>query len=230
MNDYDLRELLAEDTKAVLPPLRQWLTVAVVAGGLAMCALVGAGAVLSYGGLGRAAANRGCEANLLAGLLLVLLAGMLAGMARIVVDRRFEHELVFDTVRLAATLPVPLAALTFAAPGFMGCSFAVAMADWGALGRALLGTPGMTIAGAGAFAAGLALTNVVRVRVPLANVIEEYERLRGVGASNATIVDRALAAHDLLDEGSTLAGPLGGAMRIVDANTLLEQPAPPDDL
>lgn len=228
----DLEPLLPGDAAPAegTAPLRQWQLLALLGALAAGAMLVGAGVVLSEAGLGRAAANRQCNGSLLAGLLLLALAGGMAGMARIVVDRRYVHELFFDTARLAAGLPVPLLGLAVSAPGFMGCSFAVRVADWPLLGDALLGTPGMAIAGACAFATGIALTSVVRVRVPLATLIEEYERLQH-GDAPASLAERALAAHDLLDTGATLAGPLGGAMRLVDSSELLRDPGalPADD-
>lgn len=225
MPPHHLHDLLHEDDEgAPHPPLQHWLGVAATAMLLSVALLAGAGIVLSEAGLGRATVNRGCDGDFLLGLTLLVVSGALLGLARVSVDRRFAHEVTYDGMRLAATLPVPLLGLVLAAPAFLGCTFALEVAEWGLLGRALLGTPGIAVAAACAFSTGFVLTGIIRIRLPLGAVIEEFQRMHGAQTpadEQAARVERALAKHDT-DQGSAgWQSPLDAPMRIVDSRDLL---------
>lgn len=195
-----------DDGRPAHPALAHWQLLAIAAGAASLLLLLAAGVTLSANELGRSAVNPGCDASLLMGLLLLAAAGSLLGGARLLADLRFVHELWWDPIRLAVTVPAPAFALLLAGPNFLGCKAAIGFERWAAIGDALLGTPGLVLAGAAAFGLGIALTSALRVQLPATLLVAEYERLQAGGGLG--LVDRALAAHDLLEAGSSLPEPL----------------------
>jgi hypothetical protein len=193
MDREELVELLQEEeAPAAVGRMRSWAFVALLSALIALGAIWGAAAVLSEAALGRSAARPGCEPALGAGLLLLALAGAMLGLVRVAVDRRYPVETRYDMVRLAAALPVPVACLALTAPGFLGCELALKLdrIDW--LGRLVLGTPGLAIAAASALALGAAFVSAVRVQIPVALVIQQYELERSAGVAQPDLVDRVL--------------------------------------
>ena len=194
--DPELRALLHGDEPAGPTHLQHWQVVSLLAALLGLGCLIGAGTVLSRSGLGAATVNRSCDGSLLIGLALLVAAGSLVGLARIAVDRRHVSETWFDGLRAAVMVPVPALCLLLAAPGFLGCHAAIRFAGWGAIGEALLGTPGMAVAGASAFGVGAALASCVRVRIPAEAVIAEFERIRAHGRDPLERSLRRAATYD----------------------------------
>lgn len=204
MEDTDpasLSELLDDegDRSQEPQPLHGWAVVATLAVAIVFGSLLGAGAVLSEGGLGRSSVARGCSAKLGAGLMLFVFAGALFGVVRVAVDRRFAQEVVFDHTRFWALLPAPALLLLLSAPAFLGCEVATDIANMDGLGRTLTGTPGIALLGASAFAVGLVPTMAVRTRVPVSAIVQQFEQLRASGSAAPDPVERVLAA---LEEGT----------------------------
>lgn len=177
----------------------RWWVLAALMSVAALCSLFGAGMALSAAGLGGSIPARGCNSSLVGGLTLLILTGLLVGAVRIVVDRRHVgHELSVDWARVAACLPVPIAGLALAAPNFLACSAAGRLDQWGRIGRALLGTPGIAVASASAILLGLVVTWSIRVGVPHleAAMIYEYEEPSQVDQVLADVEARRAAADD----------------------------------
>lgn len=203
MTSPDIDALLQEDfdeppRPVGSPPQRGWVFVVLLALAMSAGVAIGAGMVLSSAGVASATVHRGCNGAFGAGLALLAGAGFLLGVARIAADRRHPHELYVDQVRMLVAPLVPIVLLALTAPGFMGCRRAERLSDWGEVGKALVGMPGMAIAAAAAFGLGVALTMLVRVRLPMEHVALAYAHIYGSlpELDEPDLVDRVLAEHE----------------------------------
>ena len=181
MTPTDIHALLAEDDDEAEPALRRrrsWTYWAAGAAALSLVLLVIAGNALSEARLGAATAFGECSTSLALALVIVVAAGVALGAARIASDVRFASEILFEPERWLAVLPPPALMLAATMPAFTGCPWAARFAEWPLVGGVLVGTPGLVLAGASAFGVGLALTLAVRVRVPIAHIVEAYEHAR----------------------------------------------------
>lgn len=158
---------------------RHWRQVSLSLVAVAIAVLAGAGVVLSQAQLGSASAFPGASLTRALGLLLVLIAGVCFGAARVALDRGDAGSLTIDTRAVWLSVP-PLAVFLLTAPGFIGWQWAIAIAELPAIGQALVRAPGFTLAGASAAALGYSIALLARPRVAVEDIIEGYERLKAV--------------------------------------------------
>ncbi len=167
----DEQPALDPATARLRSPVVAWPVIAVLLAFMACAVLIGAGWSLSEAGVGGSVVRRGCRPDLAGGLLLLMLAGGLAGTARVVVDLRSVYMVSFDWTRCLVLSPVPLLMLGLTAPGFLGCRGAARLAERGFLGDALLGAPGIAVTGAVAVLAGMVIPLSIRVQPPRGVVV-----------------------------------------------------------
>jgi hypothetical protein len=138
-------------------------TIALLA--LGTVALLVAGTLLEAANFGTSLRARTCDASPLAGLGMLACAGMLLAAAMQFARLRWDDGAVvtWDAGSLVLSLPVPALMLALTLPGVLGCSLARDIAQVGGLGDALVGTPGIALAAAGATLLGVALGAVAHV-------------------------------------------------------------------
>ena len=159
--------------------------------------VVGAALLARNQELGAAVLRRGCDGGIVLVLVMLVAAGVAAGLTRATVTwepgaRLFpEFELA-----MAAALPAALL-LGLTAPAFAGCKAAHRLADLGWLGNALLGAPGAIVAASCATAVGIAAGACICVHLPAAAMpLDPDDPLAVETAEHAERVARALDRAD----------------------------------
>ena len=147
---------------------------AAVAG--ACVALIAGGAQLAGADLGTSLRARGCDASALPGLALLAVGGVLAIAASALA--RLQHPaalLGWEWRGVWFLLPLPALVLAGTVPGVLGCSIGQDIAQLAVVGDALVGAPGIALAGAGAALAGAALGSCLHVTwlAPQSSVVDE---------------------------------------------------------
>jgi hypothetical protein len=171
MTSADIRDLLSEEERValtreeLLARRQRWSSVAWIFGGLALVSLIGAGIVLSRSGLGTAVVLRGCSWGFGAGLALILSAGGLLGLSHLALRMRRADRWTLSLNDALAYGGVPLVVALICVPAFIGCGFASRLSRLGLLGDAVVGAPGMAIAGASCFGVGYAMLAACRTYV-----------------------------------------------------------------
>ncbi len=143
---------------------RPWWAWHLALAALGAAALVGGGVALSNAELGTSLRTRGCDASPLGGLVLLLVGAILVTVATQLA--RLQHpSAVFGWAwrGLAFALPVPALLLAATLPGVLGCGLSQDIAGIGVIGDALVGAPGIVLAGAAAALVGAALGSVAHV-------------------------------------------------------------------
>lgn len=147
---------------------------AFVALGAAM--LIAGGVALSNAEFGTSLRARGCDASPLGGLTLLAIGALLAAIGMQLARLQHPSAVVGLEWRGAAfALPVPIALLAATLPGLMGCALGQDIAAVGMVGDALVGAPGLTLAGAAAALVGIALGSAVHVTwlAPVVGLVDE---------------------------------------------------------
>ncbi len=145
---------------------------------LATLSLVAGGMLLEASSIGAAAITPEGRFGRLGGILMLLVAGLLLGGARLGVDRRYAVEHEFSALRWAALGVLPSLVLVLTLPAVIGGGVADALAG-GPLGATLTGTSGIGLAAGSATLVGASLTGAVSSAVPAAAIIEAWEGQRG---------------------------------------------------
>ncbi|MCW2922070.1 MAG: hypothetical protein JWL76_1944 [Thermoleophilia bacterium] len=143
---------------------------------LGTAVLVGGGVALSHAQFGTSLRARACDLSPVGGLLLLVAGALLVTVAMQLARLQHPSAVVGLEWRGAAfALPVPLVLLAATLPGLLGCSLGRDIAAVGTIGDALVGAPGITLAGAAAALVGVALGSVVHVTwlAPVFGLIEE---------------------------------------------------------
>ena len=143
---------------------------------LGTAALLGGGVALSNAEFGTSLRARACDASPTGGVLLLVVGALLVmvGMQ----FARLQHPSAVVGLEwrgMAYALPVPLLLLVATMPGLLGCALGQDVASVGIVGDALVGAPGLTLAGAAAALVGVALGSVVHVTwlAPVTGVVDE---------------------------------------------------------
>ena len=132
---------------------------------LAAALVITAGALLATADFGTSLRARACDASPLGGLALLALGCAAAGVGFQLA--RLHHPAAvasweWRSVAFAAPLPALLLLATL--PGVMGCALGQRIAEFGGpVGDALVGAPGIALAGAGAALLGIAVATGVHV-------------------------------------------------------------------
>ena len=143
---------------------------------LAIAALLGGGIALSNAEFGTSLRARACDASPLGGIALLIAGGLLATVGMQLARLQHPSAVVGLEVRGAAfALPMPTLLLAATLPGLMGCAIGQDIAAIGLVGDALVGAPGLVLAGAAAALVGVALGSTVHVTwlAPVFGVVEE---------------------------------------------------------
>lgn len=124
-----------------------------------LAAAVAAGLALDEARLGTALRARACDTSPLTGLVLLLVAGACLGLATTQVRcRNAVGQWRIDLATPAWLLPAPLVLLAATLPSVLGCASGVRIARWQLVGSGLVGTSGLALSAAAAFAAGAAVS------------------------------------------------------------------------
>lgn len=139
-------------------------------------ALVGGGVALSNAEFGTSLRARACDASPLPGLALLATGALLAAVGMQLARLQHPSAVVGLEWRGAAfAMPVPLVLMAVTMPGLMGCALGQDIAALGLVGGALVGAPGLTLAGAAAALVGISLGSAVHVTwiAPVVGIVDE---------------------------------------------------------
>lgn len=148
------------------------------AGALALgsLALLAGGVALSNAELGTSLRARACDASPLAGLAMLALGAVFVAVGMQLARLQHPSAVVgLEWRGMAFALPVPILLLVATLPGLLGCALGQDIASLGVIGDALVGAPGLLLAGAAAALVGVALGSVVHVTwlAPTIGIVDE---------------------------------------------------------
>ncbi len=165
---------------------------------LGVAALLGGGVALSNAEFGTSLRARACDVSPLGGLVL-LAAGSLLVLVGMQLARLQHPSAVvgLEWRGMAFALPVPALLLAATLPGLLGCALGQDLAAVGLVGDALVGAPGLTLAGASAALVGVALGSVVHVTwiAPIIGVVDEHPGIVELAMQEAEALESDAAAQ-----------------------------------
>ncbi len=165
---------------------------------LGAAALLGGGVALSNAEFGTSLRARACDTSPLPGLALLSAGALLVAIGMQLARLQHPSAVVGLEWRGAAfALPVPLVLLAVTVPSLMGCAVGQDIAAVGLVGAALVGAPGLTLAGAAAALFGIALGSAVHVTwlAPMVGLVDEPPGIVELAMQEAEALESDAAAQ-----------------------------------
>ncbi len=143
---------------------------------LGVAVAIGGGIALSNAEFGTSLRARGCDWSPTGGVALLIVGALLLVVGMQLARLQHPSAVVgLEWRGMAFALPVPILLLALTLPGLLGCSLGQDIASWGVVGDALVGAPGLILAGTAAALVGVALGSAVHVTwlAPVIGIVDD---------------------------------------------------------